>query len=414
MRYPFGKIPSTPEATTASPGLTSVRFETSSIRSGGFASTPTTIPPARVRSIIAPAAALRSKSSCTRAAWRVTGPIIRPTTPPGAITAMSADTPSPLPRLIVTVRITGSGLPAMTSAASVGTVPCVFMSSSICSRSDLIASACSCCSCTSSAATRCRSASFSAFAPRSPMYPPHTRRTPLTTDAVPNSIREKTSNVTACSARTPLFVCTCAEIRRICAIIAPKKIHPVRLRISSISDSKSDGRYPMANHDRGIAPRRTSNIGFRSTRSVDRDLAQQVEIRQHAPRAEHDGRQRIFRHRERQPGLFPQPLVQIFQHRPAARQHDAAIDDVGRQFRRRPLERDAHRVDDHVHRLRERLANLFVGDGDRLRDAFNQVASLDLHRHAILERVGGTDLHLDRFRGALADQQVVRLLDVLD
>ncbi len=42
------------------------------------------------------------------------------------------------------------------------------------------------------------------------------------------------------------------------------------------------------------------------------------------------------------------------------------------------------------------------------------MAPLDLHRHAILERIGGADLHLDRFRGALADQQVVGLLDVLD
>ena len=51
-------MPSTPEVTTASSGLTSARFETSSIASGGCLSTPITIPPARVRSVSAPAAAL--------------------------------------------------------------------------------------------------------------------------------------------------------------------------------------------------------------------------------------------------------------------------------------------------------------------------------------------------------------------
>ena len=38
--------------------------------------------------------------SCTRAACAATGPTTRPTTPFGAITAMSAWTPSALPRLI--------------------------------------------------------------------------------------------------------------------------------------------------------------------------------------------------------------------------------------------------------------------------------------------------------------------------
>ena len=79
-------------------------------------------PPARVRSLTAPTAALRSMMSCTRAACAATGPTTRPTTPLGAITAMSACTPSALPRLTVTVSSPGLGLPAMTSAASVGRV----------------------------------------------------------------------------------------------------------------------------------------------------------------------------------------------------------------------------------------------------------------------------------------------------
>ncbi len=57
--------------------------------SGGSPSTPTAIPPARVRSLTAPTAAFRSMMSCTRAACDATGPMTRPTTPFGAITAMS-------------------------------------------------------------------------------------------------------------------------------------------------------------------------------------------------------------------------------------------------------------------------------------------------------------------------------------
>ena len=44
----------------------------------------------------------------------------RPTMPFGEMTAMSVCTPSALPRFTVTVRMPGLGLPAMTSAAIVG------------------------------------------------------------------------------------------------------------------------------------------------------------------------------------------------------------------------------------------------------------------------------------------------------
>src|SRR4051794_7841818 len=107
-------------------------------------------------------------------------------------------------------------------------------------------------------------------------------------------MRENTSKLTACSTRTPVLVCTCADTSRICASIALKKIPPVRLRMSS----------------KGL---------------VDRDLAQQVEVGQHAPRSEHHRRKRIFRHRQREPGLLAKPLVQVLEHRSAARQHDAAV-----------------------------------------------------------------------------------------
>src|SRR5439155_10860595 len=56
---------------------------------------------------------------------------------------------------------------------------------------------------------------------------------------------------------------------------------------------------------------------LRSCRSIDRDLPEQVEIRQHLSRAEHDRRQRVLGHRERQTGLFAQTLVEVLEHRPS-------------------------------------------------------------------------------------------------
>ena len=94
------------------------------------------MPPARVRSVRAPAAAYRSMSSCTRAACAAGTPMMRPTMPVGAITAMSAWTPSSAPRPIVIVRMPGFGFPAITSAAIVGRVVLVCRFISSCSRVD--------------------------------------------------------------------------------------------------------------------------------------------------------------------------------------------------------------------------------------------------------------------------------------
>ena len=69
-----------PEVTTTSPTTMSATSDTYSIRSRS-SPPPTTTPCARERSISAPAAALRSMSSCTFAA-RALGTTTRPTTPP--------------------------------------------------------------------------------------------------------------------------------------------------------------------------------------------------------------------------------------------------------------------------------------------------------------------------------------------
>ena len=90
---------------------------------------------------------------------------------------------------------------------------------------------------------------------------------------------------------------------------------------------------------------------------VDRNLPQQVEVRQHLAGAEHHRRQRVLGHRQRQARLLAQALVEVLQHGPAAGQHDAAVDDVGRQLGRRALEHRANRIDDRVDRLLQRFTS---------------------------------------------------------
>ena len=51
---------------------------------------------------------------------------------------------------------------------------------------------------------------------------------------------------------------------------------------------------------------------------------------------------------------------EIAQQRSASDQHDAAIDDVGCQLRRRLFETQVHGLDDVVDRLEQRFADLFA------------------------------------------------------
>src|SRR5204863_2352515 len=80
-----------------------------------------------------------------------------------------------------------------------------------------------------------------------------------------------------------------------------------------------------------------------------------------------------------------------------------------------PLETRPHRLDDRHDGLAERFANLLVGDDDGLRDAVDQVATLDLHRPPIAaHRVGGTERDLDLLGPPLTDEEIVVLANVLD
>ena len=147
----------------------SASCETISSASGGCPAVPTIKPPSLVRSTSAPAAALRSMISWTRAACAAGYPTTRPTIPFGPITAMLGWTPSAVPRSIVISRMPGVafGFPPMTCAAIVGNGAACFKLEELGSFAVRAASARCSCIRTSRSASCCFSAWFSSRAPRS-------------------------------------------------------------------------------------------------------------------------------------------------------------------------------------------------------------------------------------------------------
>ena len=100
-------------------------------------------------------------------------------------------------------------------------------------------------------------------------------------------------------------------------------------------------------------PSRTLRLPVIACRSNDRtpsvpvtnvllqcDFPEQVQLVEGPAGAEHDGALGRIGDHHRQAGLLAQQDVQVAQLRPAAREHDAAVDDVGRELGRRPLERE--------------------------------------------------------------------------
>jgi len=65
---------------------------------------------------------------------------------------------------------------------------------------------------------------------------------------------------------------------------------------------------------------------------MDDDFLEKVEVVQRLPGSERHGFQRVLGHGDRQVGLFPQELVQVFEEGAAARENDPAVDDVRGQL----------------------------------------------------------------------------------
>ena len=140
-------------------------------------------------------------------------------------------------------------------------------------------------------------------------------------------------------------------------------------------------------------------------------VVQHIHMVQHGAGAGGHAVQRVLGHMDVDAGLALDQLIQAAQQSAAAGQGDAAVDDVGAQFGRGALQRLLDGVGDLDQALQQGLAHVLRVDHDVLGQAVHQVAALDLHGHLFFQLVGRTDVDLDLFGGALADQEVILALD---
>ena len=98
----------------------------------------------------------------------------------------------------------------------------------------------------------------------------------------------------------------------------------------------------------------------------------------------------------------------------ATGQHDAAIDDVGRQFRRGALQGALHGLNDHVQGLGHGFADVAGAHIDGAGQATEQVQATHIHGGVVVVVIGEgrADPNLDLLSRALAHHQVVHLLEI--
>src|SRR6266705_111152 len=113
-----------------------------------------------------------------------------------------------------------------------------------------------------------------------------------------------------------------------------------------------------------------------------------------APRSTHHAGHRVLVQMYRQAGFLLQQQIESPNQCPTAGHHDPAVDDIGRELRRRDLQRAAHRVDDLLNWLLDGFANLAGVDAHDLRNAGDEVAPLHFHLALLADRGGGPDLSL--------------------
>ena len=98
----------------------------------------------------------------------------------------------------------------------------------------------------------------------------------------------------------------------------------------------------------------------------------------------------------------------------AAGQHDAAIDDVGGQLRRRALQCALNSFHDHIEGFGHRLAYVTGADVNGAGQTGEQVQAAHVHGGVVVGVVweGGADADFDVFGGALTNHQVVHFFEV--
>ncbi|EGJ77410.1 putative cell shape-determining protein MreB [Streptomyces sp. Tu6071] len=143
-------------------------------------------------------------------------------------------------------------------------------------------------------------------------------------------------------------------------------------------------------------------------------LLERLELLDALAGAERHGVERVLGDVDRHPGLAAQPLVEAAQQGAAPGENDAPVHDVTGELGRALVERRLDRVDDRVDRFLDRLAHLARRDHDGLREPGDEVAATDLGVLVVLQVVRRTDGDLDLLGGALAEEEAVLLLDVLD
>src|SRR5437763_12805678 len=188
-----------------------------------------------------------------------------------------------------------------------------------------------------------------------------------------------------------------------------------RRRLPATGSRRLGGSTIETSESRTHPPKRTMSKRFvnRAARATGNSGAQDrpvlLLVVEDATGAAHDARQRVLVHVDGQPGLLAQQEVEAADQGSATGHDDTPIDDVARQLRRRDLERAAHGVHDLLDGLLDRFANLARVHADGLRDARDEVASLDLHLTLLTDGRRAADLDLDLLRRRLADQEVVVL-----
>src|SRR5689334_9481958 len=216
--------------------------------------------------------------------------------------------------------------------------------------------------------------------------------------------------------KNPMSPTVYERITRICRLsLAPRRMSDTTMRrararysLKKITMLTNRCMSSACGRGRFRAPRRSVSP------ALDKNLVVMTKVLEHLAGAPHDRREGILGDVHREARLEPEALVELFQERPAAGKHDAAVKNVGRQFGRCPLEREFHRVDDLLDRLVERLADFHGARLGRLRNAVHEIAALHLDRDLLFERHRGAHFALDGFGRPLADEDVVVLLEELD
>src|SRR5262245_5462348 len=410
-------MPSMPADSTASPARTVEVIGTLFRRSPPRPS-PRTTPSSPVRTIRAPAAAEESVRSCARESECPTE-TMRPTRPSATASGEPETAPSLAPTAMSALwsparrssRTTGAVATTFGSAAAADAVS--WLSRSVCAalaRSSKVSF--------SRSASAFRRRTFSSVAWKKPTVASKAPVTARETDATARAagaiaVRSQDWSTVPDRLRAGTWAeRSSTQQTRTESSTAP----PRRDRVPAISTAglvNLIGRWVLRGRRRGpVFPPGARRPAARLLR--DRNLPQEIHVRQHRPGAEHDRSERIFRVRNGKTGFFSKAPVQVAQQRASSRDDDALVHDVGRELRRRALEGHADALDDCGHDLRKRVSHFLVGQDEGLRDPLDEIPPLDLHRHRLVERMSGADFHLHLLGGPLPDEQVVLAFDVLN